>query len=341
MKILKRLLLGFLSLIIVLIIMLFWKSVLSKSQKSQIASALMQKDYNPYLGTPGFAMSDSGVKIWYEDIGDPSDPAVLLIMGHSFTALSWPNYFVQPLVDEGYRVIRYDNRGLGLSTRMIKWTKSEAYSTRDMANDGIAILDHLNIDAAHIVGVSMGGMIAQDVAMDHPSRVRTLTLAMTTGELFGKGLSRPSAYFITNVLRIMAQNKGQLNAETAPRINVAFANILSRKKLTAEVEELAKITKFEYSDRGGWNFACAPQHTEAMKKRGGRWDQLQDIKQPCLIVHGTIDPIFGTDHAEKLHKYIPGSELVLLNDLGHFLPHDRCTELIQPLTRHMQKSQDQ
>lgn len=299
----------------------------------------MEQSYNPYLGKTGKAISADSVKIWYEDIGNPDDPAVLLIMGHSFTALSWPNYFVKPLVDRGYRVIRYDNRGLGMSTRMIKWTKKTAYSTRDMGDDGIAILDHLGIDQAHIVGVSMGGMIAQDIALDHTERVKTLTLAMTTGELFGKGLSRPSAYFITNVLRIMAQSKGKFNAETAPEINVAFGNVLSRQKLSAEVPELAQITKFEYSDRGGWNFNCAPQHTEAMKKRGGRWDELNRITMPCLIVHGTVDPIFGVDHAEKLNKYIPNSELVLLKNLGHFLPQERCGELIDPLVTHMKSPQ--
>ncbi len=310
-------------------------SSLSKSQKNTLHEVMSDTtEYSPYLGKVAIATTADSIKIWYESVGNPDDPAVLLIMGHSFTALHWPNYFVEALVDAGYRVIRFDNRGVGLSSRLLRWKKSEAYSTQDMAGDAIAILDDLQIDKAHIVGVSMGGLIAQDLGLDFPERVKTLTLAMTTGELFGKGLSKPSAYFISSVLKIMAQSRGKMTRKTSPTINVAFANVLNRKRVDVETRALAKNALYEYDHRGGWTFSAAAQHTEAMKLRGGRWDELASLETPTLIVHGDRDPIFGVDHAKRLHQNIPGSKLVIVDSLGHYLPQARNSDLVDPLIQH-------
>jgi len=313
------------------------KSSLSKKQKSVVSELMtLTESYDPYMGRTATVTTPDSITIWYEDIGDVNDPAVLLIMGHSFTALHWPNYFVQALVDAGYRVIRYDNRGVGMSSRLLRWKKSEAYSTRDMARDGIAILNDLQIDRAHIVGVSMGGMIAQDLGLDFPERVKTLTLAMTTGELFGKGLSKPSAYFISSVIKIMAQSRGKMNRQTAPIINVAFANVLHRDRVEDETRALAQNTLYEFDQRGGWTFTGAAQHTEAMKLRGGRWKELSNLEIPTLIVHGDRDPIFGPDHAERLAENIPNSQLTIIGRLGHYLPRARTDDLINPLVTHFQ-----
>ena len=137
-------------------------------------------------GIPDLILGDTGIvksnamEIWYESIKPTEEPkgTILLIMGLGGTALEWPNFFVEPLVDAGFHVIRFDNRGTGLST----WTDRD-FNISDMATDAVAVLDGLGIDAAHVVGMSMGGMIAQQMAIDNPDRVLTLTSYSSTANV--------------------------------------------------------------------------------------------------------------------------------------------------------------
>ena len=134
------------------------------------------------VGQTGFASSHD-LKIWYESISPEgsSKGTVLLIMANGGDALIWPPKFVRAFVDAGYQVIRYDHRGTGMSDRVENWDRKNPYSVADMAGDAVAVLDALKIQKAHLVGLSMGGMIAQEVATNHPDRVASLTLMMTSG----------------------------------------------------------------------------------------------------------------------------------------------------------------
>lgn len=133
-------------------------------------------------GQPAFARSQ-GLNIWYERIPPegPSNGTVLLIMGISNDSLGWPESFSRAFVDSGYQVIRYDHRGTGLSDWVGNWNSQNPYSLSDLADDAVAILDSSGIDQAHIIGVSMGGMIAQQLAINHPEKVSTLTSIMSSG----------------------------------------------------------------------------------------------------------------------------------------------------------------
>jgi len=154
-----------------------------------------------FAGKTGVATSD-GLDIWYESISpeNQSKGTVLLNIGMGTSALDWPQKFVREFVDAGYQVIRYDQRGTGMSDWVVDWDSKNPYSLADMAGDAVAVLDALEINEAHIIGLSMGGMIAQEIAINHPDRVTTLTLMMTTGHAIDPelpGLS--SSYFISSV----------------------------------------------------------------------------------------------------------------------------------------------
>ena len=145
-------------------------------------------------GKSGFAKSQ-GLDIWYESISpkDASKGAILLIMGISNDALGWPQKFIQSFVDSGYQVIRYDHRGTGMSDWMKDWDSKKPYSLADMANDGVAVLNTLGIEKANILGVSMGGMIAQEIAIHHPDRVVSLTSIMSSGYIEDPDLPKISS----------------------------------------------------------------------------------------------------------------------------------------------------
>ena len=120
----------------------------------------------------------NGIRLWYEDLGDPAHEAIVLVMGATATAMSWPQELLDHLVGEGYRVVRFDNRDIGLSTHIDYST--DPYVLADLATDTVGLMDHLGIERAHLAGASMGGMISQLVALGHPDRVRSLGLMITS-----------------------------------------------------------------------------------------------------------------------------------------------------------------
>ena len=154
-------------------------------------------------GVTGIARSGD-IDIWYETIGNLSNPkaTVLLIMGATASAIAWPDYFLQPLIDEEYQVVRYDNRGLGMSDWMDEWDAEYPYTLEDMASDGIAVLDALDVTRAHIVGVSMGGMIGQRMAISHADRVLSLTSMSSSGYFDDPELPSAPTQFERDVLRL-------------------------------------------------------------------------------------------------------------------------------------------
>ncbi len=157
---------------------------LSKESKQTIKQVLNEPLPEVVKGETGYAMND-GNKIWFEKVPSKSQikGTLLLIMGNGQDALSWPPDFISNFTKAGYEVIRHDHRGTGLSEYGEKWKKKNPYTLTDMADDAIAILDTLNIKKTNIVGVSMGGMIAQIIALEHPERTETLTSIMSSGDV--------------------------------------------------------------------------------------------------------------------------------------------------------------
>ncbi len=188
MKTLKKVFVILISIIVVVLIgaMIYIDMNLPElpSLTNRIIDKTLEKHNYSLKGEQGYAVNDD-TKIWYESI-QPEDTMkghIILIMGISNNALAWPDYFIKSLTDGGYNVIRYDNRGTGMSDWVADWSTENAYSLEDMADDAIAILDTLNIQEAHVIGVSLGGMIAQTISIKYPERVTTLVSMISTGDI--------------------------------------------------------------------------------------------------------------------------------------------------------------
>ena len=193
---------------------------LSKEDKRAITQVLRKPIPEIIQGETGFA-SSQGYNIWFEKIAPKvaSKGSVILIMGNGNDALTWPANFISNLTDSGYHVIRYDHRGTGLSTSKEKWKKKNAYSLNDMAADVIAILDTLKIEQAHVVGASMGGMIAQIVAIEYPERSASLTSIMSTGDPMDPTLPNMSNEIVSQMVGAILKHgffgskKGQIKRQ--------------------------------------------------------------------------------------------------------------------------------
>ena len=189
-KILKIFGIIFVILIIGVIILIYTSGDVLPPETDDIIEEVINSPLPEFIkGQTGYARNGD-VNIWYESI-EPKDSAkgsILLSMGIANDAMAWPPSFLDDLLENGYRVIRYDYRSCGLSDWPEDWSKKEAYNLSDMSNDGLAVLDALFIDEAHFIGVSMGGMIAQQTAIEHPFRVKTLTSIMSTGYILDPDL---------------------------------------------------------------------------------------------------------------------------------------------------------
>ncbi|MFK7848932.1 MAG: alpha/beta fold hydrolase [Rhodothermales bacterium] len=285
-------------------------------------------------GDTGFAVSD-GLKIWYEHTTpqDSSKGVVLLIMGISNDALGWPASFLDGLVEAGYEVIRFDHRGTGMSDWVDDWDPADPYSLTDMADDGVAILDVLGIKQAHVIGVSMGGMIAQEIAISHPDRTRSLISMMSSGYIEDPALPQISGDIAWELIRT-ALKYGIIGGEK----NLIKLHLASRMILMGHAEHelnsegIAQQTLYNIRNRRGYNSGVSRQHQAAVSLSGSRYDKLQNITIPTLIVHGKSDPFIPIDHGSKCASIIPGADSLWIENMGHDLPEDLIDPLIQRIS---------
>ncbi len=271
--------------------------------------------------TPPFFMGEQdtvhsdGIPIWYESIGDKDAPTILLIMGHSTSGLAWSNRIIDPILEKGYRVIRYDNRDVGGSG----WT-TETYDLSDMAQDGIQILNKEGIDKAHVVGISMGGMIGQHLALEHPERVHTFSALATSGHYFDKELKSVTGKIIW--------------AETLLRLRYGLIPKNERRKIKSTTRSMAYLQnqdvvplemmnwwiqrkKFAKQEKRKSNPKASSRHTKAIRASGSRLAQLKNITIPTLVIHGTTDRLILPEHGKKLASLLPNTELILIENMGH------------------------
>lgn len=270
----------------------------------------------------------NGITIEYESFGDESAPAVLLIMGLGAQLVRWPMPMVEALVDRGYRVIRYDNRDVGLSTkfdhagtpnlllmaatRMLGRTPHAPYSLSDMAADAVGLLDALEIDAAHIVGASMGGMIAQLVAAGWPGRTLSLTSIMSsTGNPKLPGAS-PRA---TGVL--LRRPKGD-DIEAIVAHGVMAAKVVSGSHPMDEAILAQRIREETMRDHSPAGFS---RQMAAILADGDRRERLKTITAPTVVIHGVEDPLVPVAGGRDTASSISGARLVEVPGMGHTLPN--------------------
>lgn len=302
-----------------------------------IIQQVQKSDLPALRGEQGYAQNGE-VQIWYESISpkDSVKGTLLLIMGISNDALAWPRYFIDPLVEAGYRVVRYDNRGTGMTDWMEDWTAETAYSLEDIALDGIAVLDELNVDQAHIIGVSMGGMIAQALAIQHPDRALSLTSMMSTGDIVDPELSPINTALIKDL--ILAQVKyGILKTET----NQVRMQILARQLLQGDtkheldIEGIAQTILYNVRKRNGYYSKASQQHSAATLKSGSRHEALAQLITPTLIIHGMSDPLIRFEHGEKCYEVIPGAKKLWLEGMGHDIPKAYVGEVVEGIIQHI------
>ncbi|PKP66546.1 MAG: alpha/beta hydrolase [Alphaproteobacteria bacterium HGW-Alphaproteobacteria-7] len=277
---------------------------------------------------PTITTSNTGIEIFYEDHGKPENEAILLVMGLGAQLTLWPDELVDALVGDGFRVIRYDNRDIGLSQKMegarapslatqvlrkkFGWPAKVPYTLTDMAHDGIGLLDALEIDTAHVVGASMGGMIAQLMAVHHGPRLRSLTSIMsTTGN--GKLPQAEKHAMDALIAPLTAMDEETL---VAHGLNIA-RNIGSPGFPFDPQQQREKVLK---NVRRSVYPAGLPRQLAAIIDDGCRRLRLADVRVPTLVLHGEDDPLVKLAAGEDTARHIPGARLVTIPGWGHDIP---------------------
>lgn len=284
----------------------------------------------------------SEVALAYETFGDVGDPPVLLVMGFGAQMLAWHEDFCRALAERGRYVIRYDNRDSGLSTKFddhpvdvgtfmaavsagdIPAALAMApYRLHDMAADGLGLLTALGIERAHVVGSSMGGMIAQTMALTFPERVLTLTSMMSsTGEReYGK--ASPESQAVLSSPR-PTDREGYVAA--------AEKELVWSSKRYGDAASLRDLAGRSY-DRS-FHPAGAGRQLGAMVLAGSRADALRELRVPTLVIHGLDDTLIDPSGGERTAELVPGAELLLIPDMGHDRPRQLWPEIIEAVAAH-------
>jgi len=264
----------------------------------------------------------NGLEIEYEVHGDPQNPAVLLIMGLGVQLIHWDQGFVDELVKRGFYVIRFDNRDVGLSTKLessgpadiagvLAGETRPAYALDDMADDAVGVLDALHIKAAHIVGASMGGFIAQLVAINHPDRTLSLTSIMSGPG--GHDAIPPTPEALEALVRMPAPTREEIiqNSIEARRIFAGEGNPFN-------VEEQRALVERAY-DRSYYPIGFGRQYAAILASKT-RIPALRNVKVPTLVVHGADDPLVPPENGRRVAAAVPGARYLEFAGAGHNLP---------------------
>ncbi|MGI9644478.1 MAG: alpha/beta fold hydrolase [Ilumatobacteraceae bacterium] len=286
------------------------------------------------------AVDANGITIEYETIG--SGEPLLLVMGLGGQLTDWPDDFVAELADQGFQVVVFDNRDAGLSTEfdwepptqwkslagaLAKRPPKAEYHLNDMAADAAGLLDALEIDSAHVVGMSMGGMIGQQLTIDHPSRVRSLTSIMSnTGD--GKN-GRPAAKLMAKIARMEPPTR-----QNAAQRSVENFLLFSGPHYDREEHLLRAKVSVERSFRP----VGVARQTAAIMASPDRTVGLGAVTAPTLVVHGMVDTLVKPSGGIATARAVPGSRLVMYPDMGHDLPRPRWTEMIAAIHRNAERA---
>jgi pimeloyl-ACP methyl ester carboxylesterase len=277
-----------------------------------------------------FADVGRGITLCYETIGEPADPPLLLIMGLGMQLIGWPEDFCEQLAGRGFRVIRFDNRDVGRSTHMkgrpptpVEMVRrripGQEYTLTDMAQDTAGLLRELDAAPAHVVGASMGGMIAQTLAANHPETVRSLTSIMSTTGNRWKGQPAPMAYRFL-FARPPTDREGAI-ARTE-RIFEAIGSPGLPKDLD-RVRDVAARSWDRDHDR-----ASAGRQLGAVLASGDRTADLKRITAPTLVIHGSHDKLVRPSGGKATAKAIPGAKLQIVQGMGHDIPRAAWPQII-------------
>jgi pimeloyl-ACP methyl ester carboxylesterase len=327
-------------LIIALLVYIFFSGPsLPPETDSIIEHVINGETPNLIVGKTGFASSD-GLEIWYEMITPDVLPkgTVLLLTSMGGDAIFWPPKFINALLNAGYQVIRYDHLGAGMSDWVPNWDSKNPYTLLDMANDAIAVLDELDIKQAHLIGLSMGGMVTQEVAINHSARVASLTLIMTSGYIGDPdipGLS--SRYFWSSLLKGLPLLKYRLLGGEKNLIKEVIAKTITGIGYEGlDIKEIAELVLFDIRKRRGINLKAVFQHQTAVSISGSRLDRLKTLSMPTLVIHGTEDQLNPIEHGRKLVDVIPNAKGLWLDGVGHVFPVPDMETLLTKIIAHLE-----
>ena len=275
------------------------------------------------------------------DVSGTGEP-LLLVMGLSCQLIHWPDEFVQMLVDRGFQVIRFDNRDIGLSTKttgaapsvgrtigslLSKRLARSEYTLSDMAGDAAGLLDHLGIESAHVVGVSMGGMIAQSLAIEHPAKVASLTSIMSnTGDRRNGRVSLALARRMPRYLKNTPETR--------------FANALAIDRLIsgAVFDATAAGALIERAHARDADPLGTTRQSAAIAASPDRTAGLRTVKAPTLVIHGLMDPLVLPSGGIATAKAVPGSRLLMFPDMGHDMPIKRWPKIVEAITTNARRA---
>lgn len=280
------------------------------------------------------------IELEYDTFGNPADPALLLIMGFTSQMVAWDVDFCGMFVDRGYHVIRFDNRDCGLSTHLdgvdsnadavIAAAMFETemptvpYTLNDMAYDAAGLLDHLKISRAHIIGASMGGMIAQTFAINFPERTLSLVSVMSQpGEL---AVGQPTDEAAVAIMATSPTSRDEYIASSTQW------QVWHSKKYRSD--ELSYANAARDFDRAFYPEG-APRQMAAIYASGSRAEQLALLSCPTLVIHGKDDTLITTSGGERTAELIPGAKLMLVDDMGHDFPRPLWPVFVDAVVDHV------
>ena len=268
----------------------------------------------------------NGVRLWYETLGDPGASSVVLISGAYLSAMWWYPEFLDGLTGRGWQVIRFDNRDVGLSTHLDLST--QPYTLSDMVTDTAGLLESLDIDRAHFMGLSLGGLIAQLYALRYPERVDSLTLNSTSPGPRDPRLSPPSANLAEIAMRVAT------TPEQCDQRLVDLLRAIAGSRFPFDEADVRRTIAIDHA-RG-----TNPSWTHGLVAGAApSWlDDLSAVRVPTLIIHGAEDPMFPIDHAEALSKAIPHAEMITWEGVGHEFPRQLIAEQLARMDRHLRSA---
>ena len=301
----------------------------------------LQDDSTPEADTPPHFAHANGVRLCYDSFGTATDPPLLLVMGLGSQMIAWDESFCSQLAARGFRVIRFDNRDIGLSTRfdaagvpnvgaalmaLMQGRPIPApYLLRDMAEDARGLLDALGIARVHVVGASMGGAIAQLLAIHHPQRVASLTSIMATSG--APGLPPPTPEAMAVLTRPTPTDLPSYTKDYRQAWRVLRAGQFAP-------DEALDAQRAARTFARGLNPAGAARQMVAILASGSRKAALAGVTVPTLVIHGNVDPLVPVECGIDVARTVPGAKLVVIDGMGHALPISMWPQIIDAIASH-------
>ncbi|BBZ79580.1 alpha/beta hydrolase [Mycolicibacterium anyangense] len=289
----------------------------------------------------GTAHISDDLEIYYEDMGNPGDPPVLLVMGLGAQLLLWRNGFCERLVDQGHRVIRYDNRDVGLSSKLhgqraggalvpnllrsfVGKPSQSVYTLEDLADDAAGLLDHLDIDRAHVVGASMGGMIAQIFAARYAQRTNALGIIFSSNN--SAFLPPPAPQALLSLIKGPSPDSPR---EVIVENSIRVSRIIGSPGFPASEEKL-RAEAIEAYERAYYPQGIA-RHFGAVLGSGSLKRYDRQISAPTVVIHGRADKLMRPSGGRSIASAIPNARLVLFDGMAHDLPEELWDDIVGEL----------